>query len=168
MASKQQAERLDAHAMQREKERERRRLRDRIRRQNMTQEQRDRHLARRRRNYQLRRLRAQNAKMLSSQQTDTSIRSNASELELIDHHSASLPILNELPTSSETTQGGAQNIRKNPRRLRVSDIRHLARRLHGNGQQHNEGLLTSCVVNTKRLRLTHVKRLARAVKITVK
>ncbi|XP_021766655.1 pumilio homolog 11-like [Chenopodium quinoa] len=143
MASKQQSERLDAHAMQREKERERRRLRDRIRRQNMTQEQRDRHLARRRRNYQLRRLRAQNAKMLSSQQTDTNIKCNASELELIDHHSSSsLPLLNELPTTSET-QGGAQSVRKNPRRLRVSDVRHLARRLHSNVQHQNGGLLTS-------------------------
>lgn len=41
-----------------EEERERRRMRDRQRRRSMTLEQRERHLARRRRNYQLRRLRS--------------------------------------------------------------------------------------------------------------
>ncbi|XP_029128446.1 uncharacterized protein LOC109803825 isoform X2 [Cajanus cajan] len=54
-------ERGDLRRMQREQERERRRIRDRQRRQSMTQEQRERHLARRRRNYQLRRQRAANA-----------------------------------------------------------------------------------------------------------
>ena len=44
---------------QRDDERERRRMRDRQRRQSMTVEQRERHLARRRRNYQIRRLRAE-------------------------------------------------------------------------------------------------------------
>ena len=48
--------------MQREQERELRRVRDRQRRQSMTVEQRERHLARCRRNYQLRRLRVENAK----------------------------------------------------------------------------------------------------------
>ncbi|KAK7303391.1 hypothetical protein RJT34_14296 [Clitoria ternatea] len=54
-------ERVDLRRMQREQERERRRIRDRQRRQSMTQEQRERHLARRRRNYQLRRQRTANA-----------------------------------------------------------------------------------------------------------
>ncbi|XP_021859547.1 uncharacterized protein [Spinacia oleracea] len=162
MSSKQQAERLDAQAMQREKERERRRLRDRIRRQNMSQEQRDKHLARRRRNYQLRRLRAQNAKLPTECQQIHA----ADLLQINNLLSATSPMLDDLPSSSETQEGEAQNMRKTPRRLRVSDIRHLARRLHGDDQQQNGELLTNCVVTTKRLRLTHVKRLARAVKLT--
>ena len=51
-------DRSELSVTQREEERERRRMRDRQRRQSMTIEQRERHLARRRRNYQLRRLRA--------------------------------------------------------------------------------------------------------------
>ena len=49
--------------LQKEQERERRRLRDRQRRQAMSVEEREKHLARRRKNYQLRRLRAENAKL---------------------------------------------------------------------------------------------------------
>lgn len=60
---KESLDRSELRRMQREQERERRRIRDRQRRQSMTVEQRERHLARRRRNYQLRRLRAENAKV---------------------------------------------------------------------------------------------------------
>ncbi|XP_062088141.1 uncharacterized protein LOC133794773 isoform X1 [Humulus lupulus] len=49
--------------MPRDEERERRRIRDRQRRQSMTLEQRERHLARRRKNYQLRRLRAETRRL---------------------------------------------------------------------------------------------------------
>ncbi|XP_010686701.1 uncharacterized protein LOC104900869 [Beta vulgaris subsp. vulgaris] len=143
MSSKQQAERLDTHTTQREKEREKRRLRDRLRRQNMSQEQREKHLARRRRNYQLRRLRAQN----SNQQTDTPDLSN--------------------DTTEPKIQEEAQKKRKYPRRLRLSEIRHLARTLHCDGNQQIQEVSTSCA-DTKRLRLTHVKRLARALNLTMK
>lgn len=60
------AERPESRRRQREEERERRRMRDRLRRQSMTLEQRERHLARRRRNYQLRRLRAEPSRLTSS------------------------------------------------------------------------------------------------------
>lgn len=63
MAMEESAERSELRRMQREQERERRRIRDRQRRQSMTLEQRERHLARRRRNYQLRRLRAETARV---------------------------------------------------------------------------------------------------------
>lgn len=63
MAMEESAERSDIRRMQREQERERRRIRDRQRRQSMTLEQRERHLARRRRNYQLRRLRAETSRV---------------------------------------------------------------------------------------------------------
>lgn len=53
---------MEGSALRREKERERRRIRDRERRSSMSIEQRERHLARRRRNYQLRRLKYQNVK----------------------------------------------------------------------------------------------------------
>ena len=57
--------------MQREQERERRRIRDRQRRQSMSLEDREKHLARRRRNYQLRRQKADNSQ-LDSQCEQTS------------------------------------------------------------------------------------------------
>ncbi|XP_038881723.1 uncharacterized protein LOC120073145 isoform X2 [Benincasa hispida] len=54
---------MEETALQRERERERRRIRDKERRSSMSTEQRERHLARRRRNYQLRRLRSRNVKI---------------------------------------------------------------------------------------------------------
>lgn len=60
------AEGSQMRRMQREEVRERRRMRDRQRRQSMTLEQRERHLARRRRNYQLRRLRAETTRIDST------------------------------------------------------------------------------------------------------
>lgn len=53
---------MEESPSQMEKERERRRLRDRERRSSMSIEQREKHLARRRRNYQLRRLRSRNVR----------------------------------------------------------------------------------------------------------
>lgn len=74
-------DRSELRRKQREQERERRRVRDRERRQSMTIEQRERHLARRRRNYQLRRLRAENAKAgdFASQQISNEQDAAASE-----------------------------------------------------------------------------------------
>lgn len=53
--------------VQKEKERERRRIRDRLRRQTMSLEEREKHLARRRRNYQLRRQKVLNNSFSSYQ-----------------------------------------------------------------------------------------------------
>lgn len=61
------------HRTRREQERERRRMRDRQRRQSMTLEQKEKHLARRRRNYQLRRERKNLGSDHQSGQTDTAI-----------------------------------------------------------------------------------------------
>ncbi|KAG8647472.1 uncharacterized protein LOC110622397 isoform X2 [Manihot esculenta] len=57
------SERTLMRSLQKEQERERRRIRDRQRRQSMTIEEREKHLARRRRNYQLRRQRAETARL---------------------------------------------------------------------------------------------------------
>lgn len=171
MASEHEAERADARALQREKERERRRLRDRQRRQNMSQEQREKHLARRRRNYQLRRLRAQNAQLLASQQTHQSMGTTPTDLEMIKPHSSAFPQL-ELPVTSTTQDThGAQKMKNFPKKLRVTDVKHLARRLHSDGHnQTQEDMTTKANITTlscasaKRLRLIHVKRLARSIK----
>lgn len=61
------------HRTRREQERERRRMRDRQRRQSMTLEQKEKHLARRRRNYQLRRERKHQGSDHQSGQTDTAL-----------------------------------------------------------------------------------------------
>lgn len=63
MATEQSREHADWRARQKERERERRRMRDRQRRQSMSVEEREKHLARRRKNYQLRRQRAANAQL---------------------------------------------------------------------------------------------------------
>ncbi|GAB4826484.1 hypothetical protein Ancab_033379 [Ancistrocladus abbreviatus] len=176
MASKQETQRSDLLALQRERERERRRLRDRQRRQNMSQEQKEEHLARRRRNYRLRRIRAENAK-LNHQQQD---------------HIIAIPALNngvapavahvglcKLGSTAQDLEDGA-HLRNFPRRLRLHQIRQLARTMNNpvvlrtddssyqNGAElsaqrsssTNSGLI-------RRLRLIHVKRLARALNATV-
>ncbi|KAF8030488.1 hypothetical protein BT93_E2814 [Corymbia citriodora subsp. variegata] len=74
MAMEDVTERLTTlHRTRREQERERRRMRDRQRRQSMTLEQKEKHLARRRRNYQLRRERKNLGSDHQSGQTDTAI-----------------------------------------------------------------------------------------------
>lgn len=141
------SERSDLRRMQREQERERRRMRDRQRRQSMTLEQREKHLARRRRNYQLRRIRAESAR--SSSQTGTSIVTGVETIIGDDHKpEASVSGLSEkcngvnhVGTSqgeeklnvesveSEVLQALVHKSANFPRRLRLSQIRNFARSL---------------------------------------
>ncbi|XP_059639889.1 uncharacterized protein LOC132282289 [Cornus florida] len=143
------SERPEWHTLQREQERERRRMRDRQRRQSMSLEQREKHLARRRRNYQLRRQRAENAQ-LDSRHVKTSIAARGelktqnenqalvADLELsvqcdvVAHvgFDSGQETLNASATKSEGAEGGGQNSAKLPQRLRLSKIRHLARLLN--------------------------------------
>lgn len=74
--------------MQREQEREKRRIRDRQRRKSMSVEDREIHLARRRRNYQLRRQKADNSQ-LDSQCEQTSAMSGADHNTMNESQAAS-------------------------------------------------------------------------------
>ncbi|KAL2339260.1 hypothetical protein Fmac_013706 [Flemingia macrophylla] len=126
--------------MEREEERERRRLRDRERRQSMTKEERARHLARRRRNYQLRRQRAAAAFM-----------------------SESLP--QTVKGSSIQLEGCPKRLRLN---IVKQLARNLASVTPGNHQVAPE-LISASTANgntSKPLRLNRVKRLARSLSIS--
>ncbi|MED6208611.1 hypothetical protein PIB30_046933 [Stylosanthes scabra] len=153
--------------MQREQERERRRIRDRERRQAMTQEQRERHLARRRRNYQLRRQRAANNNAAGfiplpqppqPQHHQPFLESSAGEASTSDE-------LQGVTTSSTTTP-----------------LDHTALSLHGIALPHHgqemlnlgssvfqgssvpmENLAYKPDNSSARLRLNHIKRLARSM-----
>ncbi|GAB4830746.1 hypothetical protein Ancab_004778 [Ancistrocladus abbreviatus] len=176
MAPKQETQRSDLRALQSERERERRRLRDRQRRQSMSQEQREKHLARRRRNYQLRRIRAQNARLNTEQQNQTLAITAPNGVALVVAHVG----LSNLVSRAEGLEDGAHKSRNSPRRLRLHQIRQLARALnnpivlHTDGSSHQNGVDLSAQQNSSRscgsirtLRLIHVKRLARALKSTV-
>ncbi|XP_025015726.1 uncharacterized protein LOC8273264 isoform X2 [Ricinus communis] len=155
---------------QKEQERERRRIRDRQRRQSMSVEEREKHLARRRRNYQLRRLRADNNPRLHHHppfhhQTTTTTSAAAN----VD---VTLPSVGlEIP---------ADKLAKLPtRRVRLNHLKHLARSLDNhdhvgvpinhtiaapdltNDQTANAN--STCVTAKGGLRLNRVKRLARSL-----
>ncbi|XP_021831683.1 uncharacterized protein LOC110771653 isoform X2 [Prunus avium] len=130
---KESLDRSELRRMQREQERERRRIRDRQRRQSMTVEQRERHLARRRRNYQLRRLRAENAK--------------------VDCQSQQISNEHEAAGGNEVLRNDAQEVTQTEKLS--------AERLH-----YSECLEAAACKSanfTKRLRLSHIRRLARSL-----
>ncbi|XP_065853715.1 uncharacterized protein [Euphorbia lathyris] len=155
--------------LQKEQERERRRIRDRQRRQSMTLEEREKHLARRRRNYQLRRQRAENA------------RSDPSCTTLVPTVSTKT---DEFPISVSNVDFSVQcngldipayKLAQLPSRVRLNHVKHLARslNLHVNVPttqrisvdliiKGNEIADSSCVP-LKGLRLNRVKRLARSL-----
>ncbi|KAF3451846.1 hypothetical protein FNV43_RR07942 [Rhamnella rubrinervis] len=151
MALEESAERSDIRRIQREQERERRRIRDRQRRQSMTLEQRERHLARRRRNYQLRRLRAETSRA-GSQCQDAGLEEGG---EMVSNNE--YEAINYVPEISfhsdgvnpvEFIQGQEELSAQNPQtvgvealaytltsRLRLSHIRRLARSLNQSGDK---------------------------------
>ncbi|CAJ1941477.1 unnamed protein product [Sphenostylis stenocarpa] len=166
--------------MEREEERERRRLRDRQRRQSMTKEQRERHLARRRRNYQLRRQRAANAQLLSlplPQPTSSeALATTSAHPQWLtpftpSHHTLFHPQHQTL----QIHQGSSIQLEGFPRRLRLSNIKQLARNL-GNSMSvplDNQIVPAEFIPassanhgnsgTTKPLRLNCVKRIARSL-----
>ncbi|XP_027368649.1 uncharacterized protein LOC113874632 [Abrus precatorius] len=160
--------------MQREEEKERRRQRDRQRRQSMTEEQRERHLARRRRNYQLRRQRAANAPFVPLPQSVTTGEATTSaHLQYYTPSTSSDHTLLHHPhETSQTLQGTSIQVEGVPRRMRLNNIKRLARNLvtpmsvpPGNHQVAAE--LMPCPSGdgntTKPLSLIRVKRLARSL-----
>ncbi|PON90247.1 zinc finger CCCH domain protein [Trema orientale] len=133
-------DRSELGAMQREEERERRRMRDRQRRQSMTLEQRERHLARRRRNYQLRRLRAETTVIENMVVTDENQPLNSfPEMGFNDH---GINPMNDLVQGIEklnverleSMAMGPENLAKKSanvtKKLRLSQIRSLARSMN--------------------------------------
>lgn len=156
MSMEEVSERSELRRLQREQERERRRVRDRQRRQSMTVDQREKHLARRRRNYQLRRLRAENVR-LSSESGQTS---SVTRVEMItaNEHQAVTSVselsvqcngvshvgvdegqdkLNVECTNFEGLEALVHKSANCPRVLRLSHIRRLAR-----SKNHSVGELT--------------------------
>ncbi|XP_073224339.1 uncharacterized protein [Cicer arietinum] len=188
-------ERAELRRMQREQERERRRIRDRQRRQAMTEEQRERHLARRRRNYQLRRQRAANshnvhAPFIPLLPNNLAFESSAGEASTSDEFqgvtsSTSLDyrVLSHAIGTDLSHEGSSINMEtlacklNNLPRLRLNQIRHLARNLIGsvvdtasNHHQIAAELKTKEDASVgdfgsaaKSLRLNSVKRLARSI-----
>ncbi|KAL2475748.1 hypothetical protein Adt_36484 [Abeliophyllum distichum] len=181
------------HEKWKEQDRERRRRRDRERRLSMSLEERERHLARRRRNYQLRRRREEDAKFSQHEIASTttkyedsagngnlalvpvsgsSVQSHgARRVEYIDQFENQNVPLNK----SEGAEARSHEIPKSSGRLRLNQIRHLARTLNSsepksgdNCQQTKveatlkESATTNCVPR-KTMRLVHVKRLARGL-----
>ncbi|CAL0309123.1 unnamed protein product [Lupinus luteus] len=146
--------------MQREEERERRRIRDRQRRQSMTREQKEKHLARRRRNYQLRRQRAAIAygPFIPLLHQNQSLESSAGEVSssdelqgitsnnLLDYsvlcHGIGLP--QHVPNQGLETLNSGTNVDEGPSR-------------------HVETLDHSQTNSSRKLRLNHIRRLARNV-----
>ncbi|GMH05243.1 hypothetical protein Nepgr_007083 [Nepenthes gracilis] len=137
----------------------------------MSLEQRIKHLARRRRNYQLRRLRAGIANLNPQGWTQTSIVTESNGI------ATAHPGLSKLGSKNEGLEDGAHKLRNFPRRLRLHQIRHLARALNNPAGLHRDDITlqngsdliskqnssTNCG-SIVRLRLIHVKRLARELK----
>ncbi|KAJ6870091.1 hypothetical protein NC652_035869 [Populus alba x Populus x berolinensis] len=176
---------------QKEQERERRRLRDRQRRQAMSVEEREKHLARRRRNYQLRRQRAQNvrdpqvsqASLVDSDEMlmplsngnnqaviSVPVQSNGiSDVDLDQRHGS----VNAGSANSVGLEVPAHKLAKLPIRSRLNHIKHLARSLADTldiGDSHKitadltmTGDTTSNCTPPKPLRLNRVKHLARVL-----
>ncbi|XP_048438413.1 uncharacterized protein LOC103943816 [Pyrus x bretschneideri] len=129
------SDRSELRGMQREQERELRRVRDRQRRQSMTVEQRERHLARCRRNYQLRRLRVENAKagdfpshvqQISNEHEAAASGGNNDVWEVTQLEKTT----GECLQHSECLEAVASKSANFPKRLRLSHIRRLARWLN--------------------------------------
>ncbi|WCJ28142.1 hypothetical protein M5689_009850 [Euphorbia peplus] len=150
-----ESERAMIKHLQKEQERERRRIRDRQRRQSMTLEEREKHLARRRKNYQLRRQRAENAaRSLVTSEFPVSVLN-------VDDYSVQCHGL-QIPASISALL---------PARVRLNHVKRLARSLH-NHVNHRVSLdlivkgndiADSTCVPLKGLRLNRVKHLARSL-----
>ncbi|KAL3521837.1 hypothetical protein ACH5RR_014671 [Cinchona calisaya] len=205
-AEQSQEEYADWRARQKERERERRRMRDRQRRQSMSLEEREKHLARRRKNYQLRRQRAANVQLGTFQQTDVNISSNVmsstiagdeSEIQNDDlalvcvsepagRHQSNCVMQDgfgeayEKQDSLITKYDGETTFHdetyKYPRIPSLNQIKQLARRLNssadkssaysgGNGAHVviNEEMVNPLCVGGRRIRLIHIKHLARTL-----
>ncbi|KAF5728848.1 hypothetical protein HS088_TW21G01002 [Tripterygium wilfordii] len=156
---------------QKEKERERRRMRDRQRRQSMSAEERAQHLARRRRNYQLRRQRAENARLVPQFEEGT----------IQDQHE---PLIEDIIVSDDQghdvkTEVGwklpPHILAMLPRRPRLTHFKHLARSLNDQVGEDDHRLHVEVFVkdgesncgSAKALRLNSIKRLARGIYTTV-
>ncbi|CAM8994992.1 unnamed protein product [Rhodiola kirilowii] len=169
-------------ALQREQERERRRMRDRQRRESMTAEEREKHLARRRRNYQLRRQRAGHAQ--SGSGGDQAFLPSVHEQIISGHEPQALVAASDFGigqssgsnkefglTLKDLDADGAGHVGEKlsifNRKLRLSQVRHLARSLDSFQRKLISAYLfsnndsTSNGANRINLRLTQVKCLAR-------
>uniref|UniRef100_A0A0A0KHQ0 Uncharacterized protein n=1 Tax=Cucumis sativus TaxID=3659 RepID=A0A0A0KHQ0_CUCSA len=179
---------MEGWAMQREKERERRRIRDRERRSSMSIEQRERHLARRRRNYQIRRLKYRNGKTTNPSFSGTNSfkavsETSIAELDLqqnglmlvgFNHEQESLNPDSITSSSSEILDPRAEILQG---RVRLSHIRRLARSI-GIHQMFSQVESTSnCKsedssleydLNRSSRSLRRVKRLARMMNSSLK
>lgn len=181
------SERTLMRSLQKEQERERRRIRDRQRRQSMTIEEREKHLARRRRNYQLRRQRAETARLdlrvnqnitTSSFSTMLATKSNDySPMTSVSIFNAQCNVgLNSGHKNSVGLDIPSHKLAKLPRRLRLNHLKHLARSLDDPVDIPNNHVIVadliikgnananSSCVPSKGLRLNCVKRLARSLK----
>ncbi|CAL0301094.1 unnamed protein product [Lupinus luteus] len=153
-------ERTDLRTMQREQERERRRIRDRQRRQSMTQEQREMHLARRRRNYQIRRQRAANAHapFIPFTHQHQLLESSAGEASTSDEFqgvtsSTSLDYSVLCHGIGIPQHGINQGL----------EALNLGTKVDEGSSSHLETLDHNPANSSRRLRLTHIRRLARNV-----
>ncbi|TYK12993.1 uncharacterized protein E5676_scaffold255G005900 [Cucumis melo var. makuwa] len=181
---------MEGSALRREKERERRRIRDRERRSSMSIEQRERHLARRRRNYQLRRLKYRNVKTTNPSFSGTNsfkaisgtsiaeldLQQNGIMLVGFNHEQESLNPDSITSSSSETLDPRAEILQG---RVRLSHIRRLARSIGIHQMFSQVGLesTSNCKSKDSNLEydlsrpsksLRHVKRLARMMNSSVK
>ncbi|OIV96063.1 hypothetical protein TanjilG_27167 [Lupinus angustifolius] len=151
-------ERTDLRTMQREQERERRRIRDRQRRQSMTQEQREMHLARRRRNYQLRRMRAANAHapFVPFSHQHQLLESSAGEASTSDEFQG--------VTSSTSMDYSAlcHGITQHDINQGLETL-NLGTKVDEGSSSHLETLDHNLANSSGRLRLSHIRRLARNV-----
>ncbi|KAJ4704064.1 Zinc finger CCCH domain protein [Melia azedarach] len=140
----------------------------------MSVEEREKHLARRRRNYQLRRLRAENSK-LDSEQTQS---------EQITHQILALPSASsdldvdvgshQVGTKFESLEVPPHKLAKFSGQLRLNRLKHLARSMNDSaGDKHGvavdviKGNEASGIL-PKGLRLNRVKHLARSLNSAVK
>ncbi|CAI9783979.1 unnamed protein product [Fraxinus pennsylvanica] len=182
---------LGLREKQKEQDRERRRRRDRERRLSMSLEERERHLARRRRNYQLRRRKEEHAKFSQHGKASTTTKYEDSavndSLAPVHVSGSSVPsdaarhvgyigqLENQIVPKSEGAEPKSHEIPKHSGRLRLNQIRHLARMMNsseskpcGDCQQTTvnatikENATTNCLTR-KTMRLVHVKRLARGL-----
>ncbi|KAE9594753.1 hypothetical protein Lal_00013208 [Lupinus albus] len=149
-------ERADLRTMQREQERERRRIRDRQRRQSMTQEQREMHLARRRRNYQLRRQRAANAhaSFIPLTHQHQLLESSAGEASTSDDFQA--------VTSSTSLDYSVLCLPQHGINQGLETF-NFGTKVDEGSSSHLETLAHNPVNSSRRLRLSHIKCLARNV-----
>ena len=149
---------------------ERRRLRDRERRQSMSQDERERHLARRRKNYQLRRQRAEVSRIGSQIQADITGGGNhlAVTSPPLSGDSSTLP----LGDSDQSVGIPVEELGKLVGTIRLSRMKHLARTLRkwsttsgtAEASSSNSGATNAMTrrAMSSGLRLSRVKRLVRS------